>query len=366
MTTRFRLPVLAALLLVLAQASGAQQQEVRPPVAQLWMDVATNMLAVPGGAPRGMIPTGTVNAFGNTRFGLGRYVDIALRVRTRPQGVQAAQAIPPGMRMGSGLPLEPFKETPAPPGPPGVPSDPSQAPPPRGKLLLYWGCGTDVRAGQPRTIDFATGNPSQWQSVMQGRYAPERGATAEPGHSIWPNDRDKQMLPAGNSLAGDHTVTGDGVPAGFRFSLGTNQDLMPPIELSGQGDLQGSIQLQWRTIPTARAYFIGAMAPKGNDVIIWTSSELPEAGFALFDYLPTATVERWTNEKVLLPATATRCAVPKGIFAGTEGAFGRMIAYGPETNLVFPDRPADPKVAWEQQWAVRVRVKSTVITILGQ
>jgi len=361
---RFRLLALTALVLVFTTAAGAQQQEVRPPIAQLWMDVATNVFVVPG-APRSPSPTGASNAFGSTRFGMGRFVDIALQVRTRPQGIQATQAVPQGMRMGASLPLEPFKPAPPPPSMPGIPTDPSQVQPPRGRVLLYWGCSVDVRSGQPRIIDFATATPQQWQSVYQGRYVPERGATAEAGHSIWPNDRDKRTLPDGNSLLGDHTITGDGVPAGFRFPIGSNQDLMPAIDLSTQGDLQGSVLLQWRTIPTARSYFISAFGAKGNDFIIWTSSELPDAGIALFDYLPNAAIDRWMNDKILLPATATQCAVPKGIFAGTEGAFLRMIAYGQEANLLFPARPADPRVVWEQQWAVRVRVKSTATSLLG-
>jgi hypothetical protein len=43
----------------------------------------------------------------------------------------------------------------------------------------------------------------------------------------------------------------------------------------------------------------------------------------------------------------------------------RMIAYGPESGFVQPPRPADPRVAWEQQWAVLTRVKSTLMTALG-
>jgi hypothetical protein len=43
-----------------------------------------------------------------------------------------------------------------------------------------------------------------------------------------------------------------------------------------------------------------------------------------------------------------------------------MIAYGAELNLVQPPRPQDPRTPWEQQWAVRVRVKSTLMAPLGQ
>jgi hypothetical protein len=57
--------------------------------------------------------------------------------------------------------------------------------------------------------------------------------------------------------------------------------------------------------------------------------------------------------------------VPKGIFGEGGGAMLRMIAYGNELNLAHPPRPADPKVPWEPQWAVKVRVKSVANAMLG-
>jgi hypothetical protein len=351
---------IAVSLLLLATAAGAQQQAVRPPIAQLWIDVATNILAMPG-MPQTSDPR-RQNEFGSTRYGMGRFMDVALFVRTRPQGIQAAQAIPAAMRLGPNLPLEPVKTERA---PGGAERDPGAVEQPKGRLLLYWGCSAEVRPGQPRVLDLSRASPQEWASIWQGRYAPEGGARAEPGHSVWPNERDRRMLPEGASLQGDHAVTGEGVPAGLRFALGPNQDLMPAIELSTQGDPQASIPLRWRQLPTARAYFINAFGAKGTEFILWSSSEPPDAGMGLFDYLSGANIERWLTEKVLLPATTTQCAVPRGIFAGAEGALARMIAYGSEMNLVHPPRPADPRVAWEQEWVVRARVKSTVQTLLG-
>ncbi|MDQ7841083.1 MAG: hypothetical protein RDU83_08670 [bacterium] len=360
-----RLLATAVSLLVLTTAAGAQQQEVRPPIAQLWIDVATNTFAMPGVPVPIPVPPGgqAGNAFGNTRSAIGRYVDVALHTRARPQGTQASQTIPAAMRMGASLPLEPVRAEPATGGPEA--RGPGEVEQPKGRLLFYWGCGADVRAGQPRVLDFARASPQDWAAVWEGRFAPERGARAQPGYSIWPNERDRRMLPDGASLQGDHAVTGEGVPAGLRFAIGPNQDLMPAIDLSAQGDPQASIPLRWRQIQAARAYFINAFGAKGSDFIIWSSSELPDAGMGLFDYLSNANIERWTNERVLLPASATQCAVPRGIFGGTDGAMVRMIAYGQELNLVHPPRPADPRVAWEQEWAVRVRVKGTVMTLLG-
>jgi hypothetical protein len=43
----------------------------------------------------------------------------------------------------------------------------------------------------------------------------------------------------------------------------------------------------------------------------------------------------------------------------------RMIAYGTELNLAYPPRPTDPKIAWEPDWALKVRVKSVAFTMLG-
>jgi hypothetical protein len=146
---------------------------------------------------------------------------------------------------------------------------------------------------------------------------------------------------------------------------------MPEIALK-QSDAGGATQLEWSTLPTARAYFIAAMGAKGGvgggsdaEMVFWTSSEVPELGSGLIDYQTNAAVDRWLKEKVLLEPRVTRCAVPKGIFGEGGGAMLRMIAYGSELNLAHPPRPADPKVPWEPQWAVKVRVKSVANAMLG-
>jgi hypothetical protein len=91
----------------------------------------------------------------------------------------------------------------------------------------------------------------------------------------------------------------------------------------------------------------------------------------LFDYLSNATIDRWLKDKVLLQPDTTRCAIPKGIFTtaegkASEGAMLRMMAYGGESNFAYPPRPADPKAVWEPDWAVRVRVKSQTMAMLGE
>jgi hypothetical protein len=172
------------------------------------------------------------------------------------------------------------------------------------------------------------------------------------------------MVPEGASLVGAHAFSGAGVPEDFRFQLPPMQDLMPPLKVR-QASQDGANQLTWADLPTARAYFIAGMgAGKDEEMVLWTSSELPDTGFGLTDYQTNAAVDRWLREKVLLPAGTTQCTVPKGVFPG-EGGMLRMIAYGNELNLVHPPRPTDPKAVWEPNWALKVRVKSVASLMPG-
>ena len=118
-------------------------------------------------------------------------------------------------------------------------------------------------------------------------------------------------------------------------------------------------------MPTARAYFAAGMgAGRQDEMVVWTSSELPDTGFGLTDYQTNAAVDRWLREKVLLAPATTQCAVPKGVFPG-EGAMLRVIAYGNDLNLAHPPRPADPKAPWAPVWAVKLRLKSVAMVVPG-
>jgi hypothetical protein len=357
----------------------APQQVVKPPVAQLWMDVATvtmpgmpDMPAMPslgGMFGRGGAGEGS-NTFGNTRgMAPGRHLDIAFVTQRKPGGTDATQAVPAGTGLAPSLPLLPVKTEPRGPGAPGTPGEPGEFEQPKGRILFYWGCSETVRPGQPRVLDFSKAAPQDWGNFMQGRAPRERGAVARPGHSIWPNEKDRRSLGRDASLAGEHALSGEGVPADLRFTLAAAQDFMAPIALQQAGTLNDVLRLSWQAVPNARAYFLNAMS--GNEqggvseVVFWSSAEVPDFGMGLMDYASPANIEQWLREKVLLAPSATQCAIPQGIFAKGQGGMLRMIAYGPELNLAHPPRPTDVKVAWEPEWAVRVRTKSTAMAMLG-
>jgi len=366
-----------------AQAGKGPGQVVKPPVAQAWIDVATfSGFGMPAGGAGGANPMAMMgsmfgggasakNTFGNTQSSsAGRWVDVTLYTSRNPSLQEALQAVPAGTRLAPTLKLvSPKTEKAAPSGDEEVPAPEFERP--KGRMSLYWGCGDTIRPGQPRVLDLTTAKPEEYAKFFVARRATQRGAHLAAGRPAWPNEVDFRMVPPDASLVGEHVYTGQGVPDGFKFAVPAAQDLMPEIALK-QTNAGGATQLEWGALPTARAYFIAAMGAKSGpgggtsfDLVLWTSSEVPETGTGLVDYQTNPAVDRWLQEKVLLAPGVTRCTVPKGIFAEGGGAMLRMIAYGSELNLAHPPRPTDPKIPWEPDWAVKVRVKSVASAMLG-
>ena len=392
MTSSRLSPVCLALLAAgLGLASlGAQAQNTKAPKVQLWMDLSTGTMAglpemdsLPGGG--GMLgglmggmgggTQGRGAGSGNTAYGNARamsvmpprVIDIALHNSLRP-GVEASQAIPPGMRMGESLPLVPPRAQPTQTEPGEVPQEYQQHQP-KGRILLYWGCGSTVRAGQPRVIDLARAKPTDYAQAFAGRAVPDRGPRVGPAYALYPNERNPVNLSRDSSVVGEHQVRGEGIPASMKFTLGAAQDLMPVIDLRTTGKPQDSMGTSWQPVRNARAYYLHALSQNGDDLVMWSSAETPDTGMGLFDYLAPATIDRWLKERVLLSPETTQCAIPQGIFAGggrDATPMLRMMAYGGESTIVHPPRPADPKAAWEPEWSVRVRVKSHTMAMLGE
>ncbi|GAB4179349.1 MAG: hypothetical protein OHK0026_01920 [Rhodocyclaceae bacterium] len=375
------LALACALILAVALPAAAQgraaRQAVSPPLAQAWIDIATftgmGMPGMGGGAMPGLGAllgggSGARNHFGATREGAaGRWMDVTLHSRRNPNLAEAVQTVPEGSHLAPQLDLR------VPPAARSAPAprdeeEPHEFERPRGRIHLYWGCGETVRAGQPRVLDMASASAADIGRFFVSRRATRRGAHSAAGRPVWPNEKDARMVPEDASLAGEHAFRAEGVPESFRFRIPPEQDLMPPIELA-QRKAGAVTQLEWKPIPQARAWFVAAMGAKsggsGEDMVLWTSSEVPETGMALIDYQTNAAVDRWLAEKVLLAPAQTRCAVPAGIFAEEAGAMLRMIAYGSELDLAHPPRPADPRKPWDPEWAVQIRVKSVASAMLG-
>lgn len=392
--TMIAFSVLSIPLSVSAQVKGTKQV-IKPPIALAYIDVATSSSDMPGANMMGAAAQGAKsggffgalsglakgavggvsdrgNVFGNTHamgFAMGRFVDVSVFTSKNNTLADATQMLPAGMNLGESLKLiAPVPDKPVPTVVDENPVEPSYEKP-KGKISIYWGCGETVRPGQPRTLDAAKASLEDFTKFFVMRGKTTKGARSAPGHPAWPNKVDDRKVPDTASLIGQHIFIGNGIPESFNVALAAPQDLMPTIELN-QSKNDGSVHLEWKSIPYARGYFISAMGGKssGNDsaeLIVWTSSELADFGFGLVDYQSNTDIDKWIGEKVILPASATKCDVPRGIFGEQAAGMLRMIAYGSEAFFAFPPKPSDPKIAWEPDWQTKVRVKSTFSSMLG-
>ena len=212
-------------------------------------------------------------------------------------------------------------------------------------------------------------------SMAPGLFVPDRDIDATPSYAVWPNKKNTKRVSDRSSMVGAHQITGDGVPASLQFELTQNADFMPKIALQSRGEPTDAIAVNWQPVDRARAYFLTGTGIKSeHEFVMWSSAEVAGASSELLNYLTGSYIDKWLKQKVLLPSTSTSCTVPKGIFAGSGGGGGgemggmgmlTMIAYGPETNIVYPPKPADPKQPWNPEWNVRVRTKSTAFAMLG-
>ena len=366
---------LATTLLVTLPASSAAPAG---PPTQVWIDVATHSMAgmpdlgIMGGLAGRMMgggkgPQGYPQSR-NIPSSMGKVLDIAMYNSLRP-GVPAEQFVPAGLAVGKSLPLLP------PPPPPSAEEHPS------GKtgdvevtIRQYWGCGAAVGPGQPKvmTLKIKNGALQTNGSLAPGLFVPDRDIDVNPNYALWPNQKNSKRVSDRSSMAGQHRIVGEGVPASLQFELGNHADFMPKIALDSQGELGDSIQLKWQPVDRARGYFLHAMAMQDErNFVVWSSANVPGAGMELVNYLPGSNIEKWLKQKVLLAPATTRCAIPQGIFKPTgkseNGGMAalNMIAYGPETNITWPERPADPKQPWKPEWNVRVRTKTTTTAMLG-
>ena len=329
------------------------------PVASYWMDVATQSGMGAGMAAGGRPSPAQIMAMMNGGGGQAVHtLDLRLASKERPAAApQADHLIPPGLQMGASLPLlTPMREE--------APRDTSSGIPqqyerPRGRMLIYWGCGEHAGAGQPTVIDFSKIEPGKvppGMAALASMAHVQTGPTSAPGFGRWPNERDSRAVPVSGSLIGAHKVEANYAPA-IAFSLGAGEDFMPALGLREAGALpSGASRLAWQPAPTATGYALSMFGSNGGgDVVMWTSAK--SAQMPAMDYLPPSEVKRLVTAGAVLPPTASECVLPAEVAAASPAGMVMMIGYGPEAD--FSDNPKTPK------WTTKVRFKTTASLIRG-
>lgn len=352
--------------ILMSTAAIAAHAQSRGPAAQYWIDLSTSNMSIPGmSGGSGLFGGMLGGALGGAR---SKTMETELYVRANPAGVEGLHTIPSGMSMGESLPLMPIKAVQS--GRADSTHSGGDHEKPKGRILVYWGCGETVRPGQPKVLDLAKQNYGEFAQFFASRGNVSKGVQRKPGDAYWPNERDSKQVPDDASMQGEQAVSGDGVPASLKFSVPPANDFLPKVQLSTRGTPRDSIKAEWQSMQNAKGYFLHAQGAAksgdgGNDMIFWSSSEKPDMGWSLMTYLSPSQIASFLQQKVVLQPGTTTCAIPKGIFEKAEGAMLNAIAYGPELNVAHPPRPEKAPAGWQPEWTARVRVKSTGMTMLG-
>jgi hypothetical protein len=355
---------------------GALAQQSAGPVATYWVSAATSTGfgagLMGGGRPSASAMMGMMMGRGPDPNAVQHLLTLQLGSREHPQGAPQAEHLPPqALGVGPSLPLVTPVERAGP-----VTEGPSETTPmerPRGRMLIYWGCGEHAPPGQPQVIDFSKIGPNMPMPQFTGvqvnvEQPPSQGRSVTYGH--WPNEKNDTPIPATGSLVGPHVVRGDYTPE-IHFNLRPGQDFMPALRLVNAGKSPaGATQLTWTPLQQATGYFLMLMGANGRggnstDVVFWSSSRVRAGmmGGGLMDYLPPGEVRRLVAQGAVLPPQTGQCAVPAEVTSAAPMGMLSMIAYGDEANFADPPRP--PRGPWNLRWTTKVRFKSTANMMLG-
>ena len=235
---------------------------------------------------------------------------------------------------------------------------------PKGRILLFWGCGEHSPKGQPVVIDLsklAAGQipPGLWTSTIIRDWGPNLQNSKTFGR--WPSE-DRKFVKADSSLIGAHRVAGNYSPE-IAFTLA--KDFMAPLQATQTDQASGASLVRWNSVPDATGYhallFGGKMGPGGEmgDMVMWSSSASRQFGGGLSDWLSPAQVTGLIKDRSVMAPATTQCIIPAEVRkAGPDFRMGMLTAFGPEENFAYPARPADPKAAWDLQWTARIRHRS--------
>jgi len=236
---------------------------------------------------------------------------------------------------------------------------------PKGRLLIFWGCGEHAPKGQPVVIDLsklAKGQvpPGLYSTTIVRDWGPT--LTNSKTFGRWPAEDGKYAKPD-SSLIGAHRIAGNYSP---EISFTLTKDFMAALN-SRTGKLpSGASRLSWGAIPDATGYlatiFGSRMTSSGEmgDMVMWSSSADRQFGGGLSDWLSPAEAAKLVKSNTLLSPQTTSGTVPVEVMqAVPDFHVGSLTAFGPEENFSYPPRPAQANAPWHLQWTARIRHRST-------
>ena len=355
---------------------GKPEQQVLPPEARYWMGATTGsgmlaMTAMASGGKPSMASIMKMATGGIPTESHSIMLKLGSALAATKGEPEAFHTMPPGANVNKPI----YLHTPQ----PGGPSSPASGSykQPKGQITFYWGCGEKAGPGQPVVLTFdklVRGENDPELEALQGsvsaRGVRKPSVANSKTYGDWPHsdpkNRNKDLdasFATGATLAGLHVIEGTYSPK-IDFTLPADKSFMEAVKYTASGVTpSGAIGLSWAASPRATGYSLGVMAPERADdesanFIMWSSANRP-ATFIQMEDLTPAEVNRLIGLKAVLPATTTECAIPAEVVKATkQGSMLMFTAFGDEATFVYPPRPTDPSVTWDQDWFSRVSFKS--------
>lgn len=279
------------------------------------------------------------------------------------QPVSADHFMPAGMRLSKPLRLLP-SEGKGDAGPGGFEM-------PRGKLLLFWGCGARAPAGQPVVIDFARlakGNipPGLFAAPLDMQQDWQVTPSNSRPYTDWPNKQGNELIGGQTSMLGQHRITST---YGKEISFTLGEDFMPPLNARTQSGAGGSVSVSWAGLPKATGYYawsMGAREQRGKDteMVWWTSAKSQAFGGPMWDWISPAGVRKLIDAGTVMPPHQSECTVPAEVVSASgEAQMVSLQAFGPQADFSFPARPKNAAPGWQPDWIARVRYRSGTMLI---
>lgn len=350
-----------------ALLSATALSQTAPAPVRYAMDVATmsGMAAMSGdgggvGAMMGMMSGRAPQAV--------RTVELHHGASTAAANPQADHFMPKGAGLGDYVRLLPPKRV-------AAEGEMPEFAMPKGRLLLYWGCGERAAVGQPVVIDFAKMAKGQMPPAlfMQGVNLPEDwqvGVANSRTYTRWPNGDDTKNVGTKASLLGAHRITAT-YAKDIGFTLG--EDFMPALQARSSTAAGGGSKLAWAGLDKATGYYAWGIGAKdagrrgaGGDMVWWASSKQQAFGGPLWNWISPPGVRKLIGAGTVMPPEQRECIVPAEVVkAAGEALMINLQAYGPQVDFAYPPRPADARKPWNPEWISRVRFRSATMLIPG-
>ncbi|MCK9542047.1 MAG: hypothetical protein M0R03_08460 [Novosphingobium sp.] len=277
---------------------------------------------------------------------------------------KADHFMPPSAKLGKSVQLV---------APARVEREPEMLPQkPKGRLLIFWGCGETSPKGQPVVIDFARVAAGQMPAGMPASaVVRDWGPTATNSRTFtrWPAE-DGKFVKSDSSLPGAHRVASNYAP---EISFTLTKDFMRALNVRTSSLPSGASLASWTGIPDATAYLAGVFGGKQGangemgDMVMWTSSASRQFGGGLSDWLTPAQAATLVRDRTLLAPTVSNCTVPADVIRATpDFRIGTLTAFGPQEDFAYPPRPANASATWRPDWTARIRHRSTTSWMQAQ